>query len=249
MKESTRQFYLASMGISMWYSRERLPGAAESPLMDFSVSAPVPQRAVGPGPKEPAAPRTQVSGKKGLQEVRQALGQDGGDGGAEGSAAEAKELAPAAGTVPAEVPEQAVQPEQSGTMQAAVLAGSAVNLVAAYGQDMTLELQLGLARNLLRALGESQPEPQVLQWPVFRNPRVPGNDREGLEKVLSGFLDEAGQHPWVLLGSDGIAPMAARLEASAHRVRLQYPVSLQGLAADPQAKRDLWQKLQAGWRE
>ncbi len=249
MKESTRQFYLASMGISMWYSRERLPGAAASPEMDFSVSTPVPQPAPEPASRAPAAPRTQVSGKKGLQEVRQALGQDAGDGGVAGTAAEPKELSSATNEAPVEASAQDADPEQANTMHAVVCMGSVVNLVAEYGQDMTLELQLRLAANLLRALGELQPEPQVLKWPVFRNPRVPGNDREGLEKVLSGILNETGERPWLLLGTDGIAPVTEQLEGSMHRVRLQYPVSLQALAADPQTKRDLWRRLQTWRRE
>jgi len=247
VKESTRQFYLASMGISMWYARESLPGAAASPEMDFSFSVAEPQPLPEPARQIPAAPRAQVSGKKGLQEVRQALGQDASV--ADDADAETQ---PATGPASEPVPvahDRVLDPEPSTRMQAVVCRGDLINLVVEYGPDTTLELQLRLAENLLRALGESQPDFQLLQWPVFRNPRVPGNDREGLGRVLSTFMGEVGERPWLVLGTDAVAPLESHLQACGQSIWLLYAVSLQGLAADPGAKRELWQQIQARLRE
>lgn len=264
MNEAQRQASLSAMGISMWYARGPLPGAAPSPVFDWvcpeavvprpssPVEVPVPDAPAGSVPEKVRGDRPI---KPSLASVRESL------------VGESPEKTPAPGDSPASMAENTSGPgaPEPGTLlhenpsgpqtlrlEGAFQSGLRLNLAMDLSQELSESVQLALAGNILRALGESPAEPvQPLSWPVFANPSVPGNDDEGLLRVVTGLMASHQGRPWLVLGEQMQSLFSALAEKSPEvaPVWLTSPLSLQALAADPASKGRLWQQLQQALAE
>lgn len=261
--EAQRQFYLQVAGISCWYSRTALTGAAPSPDFDFAE----PERPDPASVDEPVADR-RVSG----QARRQSLAAiQGLVSASPGKAARAEAERP-----PAAVPEsQHTAPPVQLAPVADRLAGddsidsdsdpgaggTAVSvtrahwgfwfsdefvIVSSLSADASARLQESLAENILRALDQTPIESNSLQWPVFSNPGVPGNDEAGLKAVLRELAAQINNRRVITLGLLPEYSDHARntwLESVLGRLSVEFPYSLAGLSADPERKRQLWKEL------
>ncbi|TVP56058.1 MAG: hypothetical protein EA349_08515 [Halomonadaceae bacterium] len=132
-------------------------------------------------------------------------------------------------------------------LEGTFLSGRSLNLALDISQELSEAGQLKLAGNILRALGdEPVGQPQALCWPVFANAAVPGNDDEGLLRVVRSLLQEQPAKPWLVLGPQMLALFEALdgEPSQSFRLWLGNSASLQKLAANPQSKKQLWQQLQ-----
>lgn len=272
MNEARRQASLSAMGIQLWYARGPLPGAAASPAFDWvpteSVETPpqsTPGRDDDSGAARSESARADRRPRPSLASVRESLKEapsgktaDRVKPEAEAGKRDASVTAPAAvashsnKAVASEAPESPVAHgsapgPQTLRLEGAFQAGQRLNLAMDLSQELSEAVQLSLAANILKALGEVPEERvQPLSWPVFANPSVPGNDDEGLLRLLPGLLDAYQGRPWLVLGEQ----MQSLFEALSGQsptlapVWLASSVSLQSLAADPANKAHLWHRLQ-----
>jgi len=247
MNEARRQSCLAHMGVTLWYARAPLPGAAVSPDFDFSIDT-------GTGPAEPAAPSPvparprvespvappQEHSRRQMKSVRASLGET-----------EAPQPeAPGADKVP--VAEAAAVERAPAShkhrIQCALWSGRYLNLAVDLSNDVSEEVQLTLAANISRALGDEPEQQHSITWPVFANPDVPGNDDEGLLRIGDRLLATMPDRPWLVMGEQSSDFLNLLRESSGREKRpviwLVTTDSLQSLAADPTRKRALWEALQ-----
>lgn len=270
MTEAERQYYLGKAGIHLWYARAPLPGAAPSPEFRFPEADDAPEAdpelVVTPSPLS-STPRARTDGPgkdrmAGLQalmantdsEVRQDSAPVKPTEAVNAGRAEAPASAPAMPSSGETAPEQdaAAEPEPLGQVEAhlGVWVSEHMVLVSGMSDEASERLQYTLAENILSSLGESRVEtPRHIRWPVFGNPRVPGNSGEDFRHILGGMSKEFGARKLVLLGvmTDDIASGRAEWLASAFGVpAVDYPRSLAELSAVPVYKRELWQQLKAG---
>lgn len=263
--EVERQFYLGMAGVSCWYARSTLTGAAPSPDLDFgAVSEPIPDPV--PDPVLEPASRQRPSG----QDRRQSLAAIQGLVSTPGARAAAIEpdarpepvpeppVAPQAGLEPA--PQDATPARaESGSDDVSASAATGVAeahwglwfseqfvLISALSSDASIRLQDALANNILQALGQTVVEQQTLQWPVFNNPAVPGNDEAGLQAVLRELALQFNQRRLLTLGLLPELPVDARsawLGSVLGQPAVEFPFGLAALSADPDRKRQLWTRL------
>jgi len=262
--EAERQFYLGIAGVSLWYARSPLPGAAPSPTFEF----PEPESAAGGEPYQaspepasevhPAAPRS-PSGKKpgtpravNLQSLMETP---------------APEPPGAASTQLPSRPEAAAASEPADAVETSLpLTGEVaanpfrhkLNLRLWFGQNFvlvsdlsaeaSLRLQEALAENILKSIGD--PEARVtgpVLWPVFNNPLLPGNRLPDLVTVLKGVLEPLGNQRVILLGVPGQEDETGEdhwfAQALGRKPELVFPHSLAELAGNPGLKKNLWQRL------
>ncbi len=122
-------------------------------------------------------------------------------------------------------------------------------LVSGVSDEASARLQDALAENILAALGETiAGESRHIRWPVFGNPRVPGNSVDDLQDVLRSISKEFGARKLLLLGvlSDDLPSGRSEWLVSALGApAIDFPRSLAELAAVPAYKRELWQQLKS----
>jgi hypothetical protein len=252
--ETHRQFYLASAGIRMWYAKRPLPGAAPSPEYEFvdndlasePASHDVAEAAVEPSVKARPTQERARSRSVDLQSLM-----------APPPRAEAE--APVAPAVPEEIPEAvtlAGEPsvESSGphtviSAHLAIWSTEKYLLVSQWSDEASERLQETLAGNLLKALHQSKVgERQMLHWPVFRNPQIPGNSADDFRQVLSSMVSRQQAESIILLGVLGEEQDEQRqhcLKPFMAQVGVDFPHSLAELSASPGQKRDLWNALKS----
>lgn len=121
-------------------------------------------------------------------------------------------------------------------------------LVSGVSDEASARLQDALAANILASLGESPAlaESQQIRWPVFGNPRVPGNSLDDFHSVLCSASKEFGSRKLILLGvltDDQLPGRSEWLASALGTPAVDFPRSLSELAAVPDHKRELWQQL------
>lgn len=272
-QETFRQFYLGVAGIRMWYAKRPLPGAAPSPEYRFGHDAGAVERDIGehlPGPGFHQAPvkASHKSPRQKAVDLKALMAPE-----------TSEQEAPTNRSVPdvrdaSEETQSGSDPVVAGVQPTNAEPGHAVPvraeevvarplvachlgiwstddylLISQWSEETSERLQDSLARNLLKALGQSQVENrQVLHWPVFRNPDMPGNSTDDFRDVLAHVLSAQQRGSVILLG-------VLREEREDHRhyclepilsqVGMDFAHSLAGLSTTPGYKRDLWSALKS----
>jgi len=252
--EAHRQFYLAAAGIRMWYAKRPLPGAAPSPEYQFA-DRDLPEEAASHGEAEVAL-RPHVKAERSADPARsrsldlQSL------------MAPPSQAKPERPVVPA-IPESAPEPVPAAEATSVELSGSHALIAAHLGiwstgkyllisqwsDEASERLQDSLAANLLRVLHQREVgERQMLHWPVFRNPHIPGNSANDFREVLSRMVSPHETCSIILLGVLGSEQDEQRqhcLKPFLPQVGVDFPHSLAELSASPGQKRDLWNALKS----
>lgn len=250
--EEIRQFYLASAGVRMWYAKRPLPGAAPSPEYHLEVAEADEGQNVHS--EAPAASQTLAIPQPSQQKPRQRsvdLQALMSPGPAE-TGAEASEQSVSPGAEIAS-PEAELPASDSVVMaQLSIWRTENLLLVSQWSSDASERLQDSLARNLFLALGQQEllGQRQLLQWPVFRNSRIPGNSMNDFKDLLAGLASSAEGGSIILLGVLGDQSEAQRqycLAPLLPRVKIDFPYSLAELSAAAERKRDLWQVLKSSY--
>lgn len=261
VSEDVRQFYLGVAGIRMWYAKQPLPGAGPSPEYEFSEAEDarraddafnnleVVERVVE-GAEERPKPR-QSRPSVDLQALM---------GASDESKSQRSDSVVSSEPISSEVvpqpPEQVSDsvPAQESTADLNVLSanlGIWVNerylLVSQWSDEASDRLQDSLARNILRALHDSAVEERKnIQWPVFRNPRVPGQSPDAFQKVFASLTASYGSRKLILLGVFGDQEDAVRsrcLEPAYSELSVDFTESLASLSGSSRLKRELWNQL------
>lgn len=134
--------------------------------------------------------------------------------------------------------------------------GRNVSLIAALSNDASVKLQQALAHNILRSLGEKESSESVtVNWPVFNNLLVPGNQPQDLVGVLKPILSGLNAQHLIVLGANADdrlsadhagGPVPSWLAEALPTVKqplMAFRFSLAELAAQSQYKRDLWSAI------
>ncbi|MBS3803922.1 MAG: hypothetical protein KGY54_05190, partial [Oleiphilaceae bacterium] len=119
-------------------------------------------------------------------------------------------------------------------------------LVSALSLDASDQLQQSLAKNILGAMASEIKSTQVVNWPVFNNPAIPGNDEEGFRGLLRALRIDCPQLEFIALGlcqGDEWADRDEWLKDALGDPVIDFEHSLAALAADPVRKKALWEKL------
>lgn len=256
--EVERQFYLGVAGVSCWYARSTLTGAAPSPEFDFGATA-GPELIDEPIVVQPPQGQRRRQSLAAIQGLVSTPKNDPANSELELPREAVPERPKMAPVDQAPMPEAApavMSPEaDSGPTSVAVGVAMAhwgfwfsdrFVLISALSADASTRLQDALAGNILQALGQGVAEQQTVQWPVFSNPAVPGNDESGLKAVLRELAGGFNQRRVVTLGLLSELPADTRslwLESVLGRTTVDCPFSLAALSADPDRKRQLWAQL------
>ena len=261
--EAERQFYLGVAGVSLWYARSPLPGAAPSPAFEF------PEEVTSSPEELPAAtePRAQIA--PGVS--RKASGKSAKPARAVNlqslMEASTPESSGASATPPATRPE-ALSVQQAATtgndtrrstgeseaapfrqkLNLRLWVGGRFVLVTDLSGEASLRLQETLAGNILKSVGDQEArELGPVLWPVFNNPLIPGNRLADLIDVLRGVLEPVEAQQVILLGvpdsgdQSGVEHWFA--QALGRKPELVFPHTLAELAGNPELKKKLWQLL------
>ncbi len=261
--EVKRQFYLGVAGVSCWYARSTLSGAAPSPDFDFGetveqtepalVDEPVMgqppqgqrrrqslaaiQGLVSPAKNDPSASKPEPRNESARDRPETAL-------------VDQPQAPPGSDTGPAVMSPGPVSGSASAAGVTAAHWGfwfsNRFVLISALSADASTRLQAALAGNILQALGQMPTEHRILQWPVFSNPAVPGNDESGLKAVLTELAGGFNERMVVTLGLLPELSYDARsvwLESVLGHRTVEFPFSLAALSAEPDRKRQLWAEL------
>lgn len=270
MTELERQYYLGKAGIHLWYARAPLPGAAPSPEFRFPEADDAlkaePElivtrslRSSTPGPRSDGPGKVRLAG---LQALMANTDSEGPKEAEPGKPAEPVTANPtdspetvADVLLPGEEapdPATATEPEPQVQVDAhlGIWVSEHLVLVSGMSDEASERLQYTLAENILASLGESaKAAPYHIRWPIFGNPRVPGNSVADFRLVLRSMSEEFGSRKLLLLGvmtDDKSSGRPEWLAAVLGAPAVDFPRSLAELAAVPAYKRELWQQLKAG---
>jgi len=252
--EAHRQFYLAAAGIRMWYAKRPLPGAAPSPEYQFA-DRDLPEKAASHGEAEVAlrphvrAERSEDSARSRLLDLQSLMAQP----------LQAKPEPPVVPTIPEGAHEpvfkaEATSVELSGShaliaAHLGIWSTGKYLLISQWSDEASERLQDSLAANLLRALHQKEVgKRQMLHWPVFRNPRIPGNSANDFREVLSRMVSPHETCSIILLGVLGSEQNEQRqhcLKPFLSQIGVDFPHSLAELSVSPGQKRDLWNTLKS----
>ncbi|MBZ2167139.1 2-isopropylmalate synthase [Marinobacter sp. F4216] len=262
--ENERQFYLGMVGVSLWYAREPLPGAAPSPEFVFHESEPatdsradealadLPIPARPAQLTKPAAPADKGAAKARVSNLQALVG--GKESGAESAQPVQKSASPVKAPEP-EVSAPKKQPlvEDVEAVSAAaplklalkLWKGKRFVLISDLSSGASLKLQEALAENILKSIGEHSVESSgPISWPLFNNLRAPGNALSDLQSVLEHALSQIEGQKVIVLGAllpEAEGDWLQRLAGCKSDV--QFPLTLAELASDPNQKRALWEQL------
>lgn len=268
MSEAERQYYLGKAGIHLWYARAPLPGAAPSPEFRFPVgdSAPAPESdLMVTRSSQPSMPRVrdEGAGKDRLAGLQALMANSEPESHKQPEPVKPEKpvvaatvespspLADGPSVDVASVADTVVGPETQGQIEAhlAIWVSEHLVLVSSVADEASERLQHTLAENILLSLGESTVEDsRHIRWPVFGNPRVPGNGMNDFRHILRSVSKEFGSRRLLLLGVmvDGMPSERSEWLASALGApAVDFPRSLAELSAVPAYKRELWQQLKA----
>lgn len=254
MDEVQRQVYLQRCGITLWYSRVSLPGAASSIEFEFPQApeeAQVVSHVLQPTPttptsQRPAEDRAKVTEQKAIlsKVVAEAAKPD------PASHQRIPDTALRQTDTVSELPAQSVV-ETFLAVNLRYIVADELILVAQLGDDLPVDLQEKLLLKIASALGRPvSPETlDALAWPAFANRRVPGNDDRGLAAVLERMLGQYSDRACVGLGADisgvltGLVDRVSARDGSS-ALRLFFEHDLAELATSGALKRQLWNLLQ-----
>jgi hypothetical protein len=134
--------------------------------------------------------------------------------------------------------------------------GRDVSLIAALSNDASVKLQQALAHNILRSLGEKElGESVIVNWPVFNNLLVPGNQPQDLVNVLKPILSGLNTQYLLVLGASAdeapsadhaggfVPPWLVEALPTLQQPLMAFRFSLAELAAQPRYKRTLWSAI------
>jgi hypothetical protein len=134
--------------------------------------------------------------------------------------------------------------------------GRDVSLIAALSSDASVKLQQALAHNILRSLGEKASSKSVtVNWPVFNNLLVPGNQPHDLVGVLKPILSGLDTQSLLVLGANAddrpstdhagvlVPSWLAEALPTLKQPLMAFRFNLAELAAQPRYKRDLWNAI------
>jgi len=125
-----------------------------------------------------------------------------------------------------------------------IWAGTRAVLIGGMSADASSRLQETLALNILKSLGEEQP--QVLgqvSWPIFNNLLVPGNSGHDFVEVMRSVLSGLERQQVVVLQGGEDAEKSWLSEALGHDAAVRFPHTLAEIAGNPTLKRSLWQQI------
>ncbi len=247
--ETHRQFYLGAAGIRMWYAKRPLPGAAPSPEYQF-VDNEFQQEQVFSGGAEVALPSESRLPEKSQPAAHRTVDLQSlmAPAAAPAVLPQVEESQPESLAV---VPESAGESGAQGFIAAHLGIWSTENylLISQWSDEASERLQDSLAVNLLGALRQADVGVrQMLHWPVFRNPNIPGNSPDDFREILSRLLSPYQNQSIILLGVlDGEQEEHRQhcLKPVLSRVGVDFPYSLAELSAMPDYKRDLWAALKS----
>lgn len=259
--EAERQFYLGAAGIRMWYARQPLPGAAPSPEFEFSPENDVSQTIVGvtepshsferelPRPiqgKRKGPDRTEGVAK--IADLQALMGREAGD------REKASRQPPESPPQPKAATDSLAEPRErmserssripSESISLMIWTGSRVTLIGAMSADASGRLQETLAVNILKSLGEIQP--QVLgqvSWPIFNNLLVPGNSGHDFSEVMRSVLAVLERQQVIVLQGGEVTEQSWLMEALGRDATVRFPHTLAEIASNPALKRSLWQQI------
>ncbi|MEQ5817544.1 2-isopropylmalate synthase [Marinobacter sp. NFXS11] len=260
--EAERQFYLGAAGIRMWYARQPLPGAAPSPEFEFpdeigapeaipGISESVPRPARESGRAAPGKP-TVADRTEGVARIAdlQALmeGEAVASGKASRQLSESPSVSDDTANAPEPAPSEEVSEQPSGipseSVNVMIWAGTGAVLIGGMSTDTSSRLQETLALNILKSLGEGQP--QVLgqvSWPIFNNLLVPGNSGHDFVEVMRSVLSGLEGRQVVVLQGGEDAEKSWLSEALGRDAAVRFPHTLAEIAGNPTLKRSLWQQI------
>lgn len=262
--EAERQFYLSMAGVRLWYARSELPGAAPSPGFVFPeapASAP-PEVTASPAASVPARkPRPSPASAHHLTGLKAMMSEgQSSEGHPERSqprgkappapemltpkAEDASPVAPVVGEPVASDEQVAIPGRAPGDVPQLSLGfwlGDHTVLASETSGSASARLLDALAENILRALEDSLRDYRTLDWPVFGNPGVAGNDPRHLQDCLQQVSRDFGDRLVVLLGVS--ADDEAWVADGLGNPRVVFSHGLGELAATPERKRELWASL------
>lgn len=260
--EAQRQFYLGVAGIQLWYARAPQPGAAPSPEFNFDLDEPAGTVGALAPPSLPASPVLPSAKRQGATE---GLARLQGLMKGESRAGEPEQVRPgpapdddrsmsaAAGSssevVESSAPLESAAPDDVSALLSAhwrFWSGESFVLVSTLSDETSEQLQDQLAKNILKAVGDSVDLVRTIHWPVFGNPQVPGNDSEGLRMLLNDIGQQFAGKTLVTLGLLPEQPADQRATWLGHTVgapQVELPYGLAAMATDPERKRALWLRL------
>lgn len=256
MNEAQRQAYLKHCGISFWYSRTKLPGAASSRDFDFTGAVAVPRESVSePTPAVAKnAPRAQsresLARPRLIPEAdRSTLDRIVAEAAASAKALEKPtkpEPVSAIAKAPRTLPDD--QSAAAVTMSLRVATMDKLVLIAQVGADLPEDVQDKLLLQIGIAMGHAITTDSLLSisWPVFANKSVPGTDSEGLLQALSRILEPVRDRPWLCLGAD-ISDLLKVFDGPDSEARIRFEHGLGGLATSGTLKRELWGSIRSSF--
>lgn len=122
-------------------------------------------------------------------------------------------------------------------------------LISGVSDQASTRLQDTLAKNVLAAVGETRIEKgDEIRWPVFGNPRVPGNSAANFRDTFHSLANDFGARKVVLLGvlaNDSPSERDGLLGDALGNTAVDFAYTLAELAAVPLHKRELWQRLKS----
>ncbi|MFC4259342.1 hypothetical protein ACFOZ5_09905 [Marinobacter lacisalsi] len=281
MNEAQRQFVMGVAGVRLWYARSVLPGAAPSPDYDFGEPAGQTQSGTGSAEAPPVTrgPRpVSEASRKGLARLQGLLSETdaapdptareevfAGGGRSTTARTPAATRASSQSTptetdvapTPERVPVEPVDDTLAGkaiAFQWRFWIGEQWLLVSSCPDTASRGLEDRLAVNILKALGDNIVSTEVLRWPVFSNPGVPGNDARGAAEVVSAMAEATSRPKQLWLGlepeesASGRSSLWQDVIAPLGEATVSFPGGLVALSSDPGAKHALWQALQKAGR-
>ncbi|WP_148861762.1 hypothetical protein [Marinobacter fonticola] len=261
--EAERQFYLSQMGVHLWYARAPLPGAAPTPDLDFSE--PVSERLASSAEvvrSQPAvkgrAPEDSAGSQGNVRDLLKSINAEPEERDKTPLPTSEQTLEARSGAGENVKPAVKASDDESVNISSDVLAGlgdvkldigfwlsERYCLMSSVSPDISEELQVQLATNILKALNAGLDEHKRFAWPVFNNPAVMKNARRDLSYLLRRIeKDIVGERTLICLGYVGeSAEQHGHVVERLSKTVLQAEHPLSALAGDPGNKKHLWDML------
>ncbi|WP_166268501.1 hypothetical protein [Marinobacter caseinilyticus] len=260
--EEHRQFYLGLAGVQLWYARQPQPGAAPSPEFDFGSTDAIAHETPAEPVVEPATERKivpqQLERVKGLIATPAPVSGANPEDSGRSTDSAARPVAPSVAKTQAEMgpildPAKSEQltpalPVVSASLSAhwGIWFGESFVLISTLSSDTSDQLQSALAANIVKAMGDRIQSTGIIQWPVFNNVNVPGNDNRGFHGLLQEQSRSFAGKQVIALGLMPDEPAEARLtwlSQSLGSLSVDLPFGLASLATAPARKRQLWENI------
>lgn len=265
--ETRRQYYLASVGVRLWYAKKPLPGAAPSPGYNFEDPGafkppefPVQSEpdvrpvVVKPSSVRPVRQRSvdlQALMTPSVKENEVVPAQPISDNARVEIATDTR-FEPARGMGQESVGPSTQLPQDGGPQSVisanlAIWSSERFLLISEWSTQASERLQDRLSGNLLAALHQTGGgKRQIFQWPVFRNRNIPGNSAADFRDALSRLVSSEENKSILLLGVLSSYTQEQRqhcLGSVLSSAAVDFSYSLAELSSGAGLKRDLWSVL------